>query len=76
MAQVEIYKIKKTADPEIKNQGMFEFFGMGQSSGTVRSTPKFASLVTTTTRTSSAFPSYSTVSKSSRPDLPRGQYFL
>jgi hypothetical protein len=29
MAQVEIYKIKKTADPEIKNQGMFEFFGTG-----------------------------------------------
>jgi hypothetical protein len=29
MAQVEIYKVKKTADPEIKDQGAFEFFGAG-----------------------------------------------
>ncbi|MCL2078739.1 MAG: hypothetical protein FWH17_02725 [Oscillospiraceae bacterium] len=29
MAQIEIYRVKKTADPEIKDQGMFEFFGNG-----------------------------------------------
>jgi hypothetical protein len=29
MAQIEIYKIKKTADPKIKDFGMFEFFGSG-----------------------------------------------
>ena len=28
MAQVEIYKIKKTVPPEVKEYGMFEFFGM------------------------------------------------
>lgn len=28
MAKVEIYKLKKTVDPEIREYGMFEFFGM------------------------------------------------
>jgi hypothetical protein len=29
MAKVEIYKVKETADPEIKGHGMYEFFGEG-----------------------------------------------
>jgi len=29
MAEVEIYKLKKTVDPEVREYGMFEFFGMG-----------------------------------------------
>lgn len=28
MAKVEIYKLKKTADPAVREYGMFEFFGM------------------------------------------------
>lgn len=30
MAKVELYKLKKTIDPEVREHGMFEFFGMAE----------------------------------------------
>lgn len=29
MAEIEIYKLKKTVDPDVRDYGMFEFFGAG-----------------------------------------------